>query len=72
MEDGSNAQSLHDAGKVHASHGERDAHRIFDKYWMSLRVPISELRVGLEDGESVTIPHYKVLVPLVSWLPKTI
>ncbi|CAK9057479.1 unnamed protein product [Durusdinium trenchii] len=36
--DGAYVQSLQDASKVHPAHGERDAHRIFQKYWLSLRV----------------------------------
>ena len=61
MEDGCGAQSLRDASKVHPAHGERDAHRIFNKYWLSLKVPISDLVVGpLEGDEHVSIPHYKV------------
>ena len=42
VEDGAHPVSLRDAAKVHHSHGERDAHRVFDKYWMSLKVPIDE------------------------------
>ena len=62
VEDGAGPQSLRDAAKVHHSHGERDAHRIFNKYWMSLRVPIDDLKIGpLDEGQYVSIPHYKVL-----------
>ena len=58
--DGANVESLRDASKVHPSHGERDAHRIFQKYWLSLKVPITELELEpLEDGQTVSIPYYK-------------
>lgn len=58
--DGAYVQSLQDASKVHPAHGERDAHRIFQKYWLSLRVPISDLMVGpFDGGDLVSIPHYK-------------
>ena len=50
------------ATKVHPSHGERDAHRLLNKYWLSLRVPISELTIPLDDGQTVSIPHYKVFM----------
>ncbi|CAL1170886.1 unnamed protein product [Cladocopium goreaui] len=55
-----NVGSLYAATKVHPSHGERDAHRLLNKYWLSLRVPISELTIPLDDGQTVSIPHYKV------------
>ena len=64
MEDGAQPASLRDAAKVHHSHGERDAHRLFDKYWMSLKVQIDEILIGpLDGGEHVKIPHYKVPGP---------
>ena len=64
VEDGAQPTSLRDAAKVHHSHGERDAHRLFDKYWMSLKVQIDEILIGpLDGGEHVKIPHYKVPGP---------
>lgn len=60
--DGAGAQSLRDAAKVDRAHGERDAHRVFSKYWLSLKVPITDLELGpLAEGETVTIPHYQAL-----------
>lgn len=56
----SDVGGLRDASKVHPTHGERDAHRVLNKYWLSLRVPITNLLVELEDGQSVSIPHHKV------------
>ena len=56
----SDVGSLRDASKVHPTHGERDAHRVLNKYWLSLRVHITDLLVELEDGQSVSIPHHKV------------
>ena len=53
--------SLAAASKVHPTHGERDAHRLFRRYWLSLRVPISDLQVPLDDGQHISISHYKVL-----------
>ena len=52
--------SLAAASKVHPTHGERDAHRLFHRYWLSLRVPISDLQVPLDDGQQISISHYKV------------
>lgn len=57
-----NVASLREAAKVHPTHGERDAHRILNKFMLTLRVPISDVKVVLEDGQVVSIPHYKVLV----------
>ena len=35
--------------------------RIFNKYWLSFKVPISDLVVGpLEGDDHISIPHYKV------------
>lgn len=62
VDDGAASGSLDAASRVHYSHGERDAHRVFQRFWLSLKVRISELPVGpLEDGhETVSIHHYKV------------
>ena len=61
VKDGATSQSLHDASKVHRSHGERDAHRVLNKYWLSLKVPIKHILVGpVEGGQSIDIPYYKV------------
>lgn len=50
--------SLADAAKVSLKNAERDVHRLFDKYSLSLRVPISELKIELQ-GDYLTIPIYK-------------
>lgn len=61
MEDGALPDSLRQAAKVHVTHGERDARRIFRRFSLDLKVPIDNLLVGpCEDGEYVNIPHYKV------------
>ena len=47
------------AAKVHKSHGERDAHRLFDKHSLSLKVKIRRLKITLETGQVVEIPYFK-------------
>ena len=48
------------ASKVHKNHGERDCHRIFQRYGLTLKVPICELTVPLAEGEPLKIPHLKI------------
>ena len=47
------------ASKVHSSHGERDCHRAFRRFGLSLRIPVSELQVPAEGGP-IKVPHLKV------------
>ena len=47
------------ASKVHVTHGERDSHKIFRKFGLSLKVPVSELQVEGEGGP-LLIPHLKI------------
>ena len=49
------------ASRVQPQNSERDAHRLFDRFWLSLRVPISYIQVeAQEDGMHSSIPCYKV------------
>ena len=55
------AAQLEDGQQVSLSHGERDAHRLFNRFGFALKVPISNLEVPGEQGEhSVSIPYLKV------------
>ena len=62
IDDGATSGSLDAASRVHYSHGERDARRVFQRFWLSLKVRISELPVGPFDdgGETIVIQRYKV------------
>ena len=51
--------SVEAACRVHESHGERDAHRTFRRYGLSLQVPISSLTIQSENGP-VSLPHLKI------------
>ena len=52
-------QSLRAGGKVGYSHGERDARKLFDRWWLGLKAPISFMEISITTGEIVSIPHYK-------------
>ena len=49
------------ASKVHLKHGERDAHRLFKRFGLSLRIPVSEMEVPVQEGFPVRIPHLKIV-----------
>ena len=49
------------ASRVHLKHGERDCHRVFKRFGLALRIPVSELQVPVEEGFPVRIPHLKIL-----------
>ena len=66
-QDGEGPSSLRAAAKVHYAHGERDAHRLFEKYWLSLKVPISIMEITITNGEIVSIPHYKAMGAFVKF-----
>ena len=50
------------AGRVHESHGERDAHRLFRRYLLRLEVPTSSLHVPAQgsDDQPVDLPFLKI------------
>ena len=51
------------ASRVKPQNSERDAHRLFDRFWLSLRVPISYIQVeSQEDGMHSSIPCYKAFL----------
>ena len=53
--------SLADASKVDHSHSERNAHRLFNRYGLALKVPISELKVANDANEDfVTVPYLRM------------
>lgn len=61
--DGSQNDAMHAASKCNPKNSERDAHALFRRYWLSLRVPISDVEVPPQDGGLHTsIPCYKVTV----------
>ena len=60
LADGSKNVGLYNAAKHTPKNSERDAHRLFAKYWLSLKVPISFMKVPPEDdGIFSSIPFYK-------------
>ena len=62
LKDGANAAGLSQAAKVDKSHSERNAHRLFNRYGLALRVPISWLSVPADSPgtEGVVVPYLKV------------
>ena len=61
LNDGCMVPSLKEASKVDKSHSERNAHRLFFKYGLALRVPISYLDVpGSPGQDTISIPCLKV------------
>ena len=60
LADGSRNAAMFSAAQQKPKNSERDAHNIFKRYWLSLRVPISYLEVPpQDDGICTTIPCYK-------------
>ena len=54
-------QSMQDAAKVDHAHSERNAHRLFNRYGLALKVPISYLTFSHGGGkDTVTIPFLRV------------
>ena len=52
---------LAEAAKVDKNHSERNAHRLFNKYGLALRVPIDYFDVPQSSsGESVTVPYLSI------------
>ena len=45
--------------KVHDAHGERDSHRIFRRYGLALKVPVSQLLAQSDEGPK-SIPYLKI------------
>ena len=61
LSDGCPAPSLAAASKVDKSHSERNAHRLFNRYGLALRVPLSYLEVlGQVGQEPVMLPYLKM------------
>ena len=61
LHDGCMVPSLKDAAKVDKSHSERNAHRLFLRYGLALRVPISYLNVTESSGQDgLSIPYLKI------------
>ena len=58
--DGSKNVGLYNAANQNPKNSERDAHRLFAKYWLSLKVTISFIEVPPEnDGIFNSVPFYK-------------
>ena len=61
LRDGCTLPSMQEGARVDRSHGERNAHRLFNRYGLSLKVPISTLEVPKsEDNEPLSIPYLGV------------
>ena len=60
--DGGQIPGLQDALKVDSSHGERNAHRLFNRYGLALRVPISMLKIPASNPEeyAVQLPYLRI------------
>ena len=60
LADGSRNAALFSAAQQKPKNSERDAHNIFKRYWLSLRVPISYVEVPpQDDGICISVPCYK-------------
>ena len=56
-----NSQSLADSSKVDRAHSERNAHRLFNRYGIALKVPISYLDVATDTGEdNISLPYLRI------------
>ena len=54
-------QSMVDAAKVDHSHSERNAHRLFNRYGLALKVPISHLTFAHGNGkDTIDIPSLRM------------
>ena len=58
LADGASIPSLKEASRVDKNHSERNAHRLFNRYGLALRVPLTYLQVPSETPE-----HQKVVIP---------
>ena len=58
---GQTSEGVAAAARVHTHHGERDAHRAFRRFGLTLGVPISELAVAVDEGDPSIIPHLKIV-----------
>ena len=53
--------TLADSAKVDRSHSERNAHRLFNRYGLALRVPISWMEVSSPEGEdNISVPYLRL------------
>ncbi|CAE6968118.1 unnamed protein product, partial [Symbiodinium sp. CCMP2456] len=61
LSDGSRVPGLIEAAKVDKNHSERNAHRLFNKYGLALKVPIDNFGVPQSSsGEAVTVPYLSI------------
>ena len=64
ISDGAQIGSLRDGAKVDKSHSERNAHRLFNRYGLALKVPISLMEVpataGSDGQNHASVPHLKL------------
>ena len=61
LSDGCAVPSLREASRVDKNHSERNAHRLFNRYGLALRVPLTYLQVpGQEGQEPIAIPYLKI------------
>ena len=59
--DGCTDKSLQEAARVDRPHAERNVHRLFNRYGLALRVPISHLEVpGTATEEALSIPFLRI------------
>ena len=59
--DGSATRNIREATKVDKNHSERNAHRLFNRYGLALRVPISFLEVQQSSSQdSIMLPYLKI------------
>ena len=64
ISDGAQIGSLRDGAKVDKIHSERNAHRLFNRYGLALKVPISLMEVpataGSDGQNHASVPHLKL------------
>ena len=60
--DGGRIPGLQDALKIDKAHSERNAHRLFNRYGLALRVPISMLHVPASSAEEypIQLPYLRI------------
>ena len=64
ISDGAMIGSLRDGAKIDKNHSERNAHRLFNRYGLALKVPIAFLEVpasaGSEGQDHASVPHLRL------------
>ena len=60
LRDGCSHPSLQQASRVDKHHSERNAHRLFNRYGLSLKVPMTSLEVSSSEEDPLSIPFLAI------------